>query len=111
MKFQTLAIIALTQLVAFTGAQAQVNDGANAGIEEIIVTAQKREQNLKDVPFDYRETIDAGHGKIEIRRYRTDGKTPVPFAASCARSNRVSWPVRTPARRSLPFPVRFACPR
>jgi predicted transposase YbfD/YdcC len=28
-------------------------------------------QNLKDVPFDYHETIDAGHGKIEIRRYRT----------------------------------------
>lgn len=28
-------------------------------------------QNQKEICFDYHETIDAGHGKIEIRKYRT----------------------------------------
>ena len=31
----------------------------------------QKENNFKDLLFDYHETIDAEHGKIEIRKYRT----------------------------------------
>ena len=36
--------------VLFTGAVAS-QDGSNFEVEEVIVTAQKREQNLQDVPI------------------------------------------------------------
>jgi predicted transposase YbfD/YdcC len=32
---------------------------------------EQRKDNFKDVSFDYHETVDGGHGKVEIRRYFT----------------------------------------
>ncbi len=47
-----LACTALTMIgFAPTQAMAQAADGESGGLEEIVVTAQKREQNLQDVPI------------------------------------------------------------
>jgi hypothetical protein len=57
----------------------------------------QKENKFKDISFDYFETIDGGHGKIEIRKYWTtseidwlQGKenlenleTIVPFRQAC----------------------------
>lgn len=52
MKNQVFAIVSLAHLLVLSPvALAQSDDSAFGALDEIIVTAQKREQNLKDVPM------------------------------------------------------------
>jgi len=47
------------------GNQGRLQNGVELFFQE------QRKDNFKDVSFDYHETVDGGHGKIEIRRYFT----------------------------------------
>lgn len=54
MRFQTLSILLVAQALCLSvaaNAQTSMDDRADKPLEEIIVTAQKREQSLKDVPM------------------------------------------------------------
>ena len=52
MKNQVFAIVSLAHLLVLSpAALAQSDDSTIGALDEIIVTAQKREQNLKDVPM------------------------------------------------------------
>jgi predicted transposase YbfD/YdcC len=47
------------------GNQSNLHDGVKLFFEN------QKEHDLKKVPFDYHETVDSEHGKIEIRKYWT----------------------------------------
>jgi len=47
------------------GNQGRLQNGVELFFQE------QRKENFKDVSFDYHETVDGGHGKVEIRRYFT----------------------------------------
>ena len=54
--------------VLFTGAVAS-QDGSNFEVEEVIVTAQKREQNLQDVPISITAITEESLSKLNIKNF------------------------------------------
>ena len=55
-------------VLAVKGNQGQLYEA----VVDFFETAQRA--HFRDVPFDYHEETEGGHGRIEVRRYRT---TPV----------------------------------
>ena len=54
--------------VLFRGAVAS-QDGSNFEVEEVIVTAQKREQNLQDVPISITAITEESLSKLNIKNF------------------------------------------
>jgi len=50
-------------VLALKGNQGSLND------DVVLFFLDAAENNFKDIDFDYHETVDGGHGRVEIRRY------------------------------------------